>query len=394
MNFPEVRAMGGSIGGMGMGAAGLATHTPSPTPTPTDPSLPPTPSPMTAPPEPTTYLTFQSTPPLPSPPAASHPSIASMWGIGGFTTPPMPPPPPVGCPNTIASTLGIPQMPNVTYFNSRAPMGFNSSKPLAKQHISEERMTAHLNSLHLSDSYCNHRLGKGKVLRSKALSKSVVDEEEDEGLGGDGAMTLESDLQGATRLVIAEEMKKIVPGEAKLPQSILKKLTKPSMEVVLWQPPTSLLRTIITSNIDNKIKEAHNTTPNPPHTTSPSNHTTTNTSTSSLPSSTTSSTTSSTSSSSSSSPDSGISISSPPPALSFLGNNSVSRLAFLRRLHRHHDLHSRRHHRLHKHIHIGARTRPPLPPFDLVWLKGDKLPSSPSKTPGKPRTGPHAGSRG
>lgn len=57
------------------------------------------------------------------------------------------------------------------------------------------------------------------------------DVDEDEGLGGDGAMTLDgssivsaTDLQGASRLVISEEVKRIVPGEAKLPESILKKL--------------------------------------------------------------------------------------------------------------------------------------------------------------------------
>lgn len=58
------------------------------------------------------------------------------------------------------------------------------------------------------------------------------DIDEDEGLGGDGAMSLDgspiigsaSDLQGAPRLVIADEVKRIVPGESKLPESILKKL--------------------------------------------------------------------------------------------------------------------------------------------------------------------------
>ncbi|XP_050699711.1 NHS-like protein 1 isoform X2 [Eriocheir sinensis] len=350
MNFPEVRAMGG----VGLGGAGLPpTHTPTtPTPTQTDSSLPPVPPPVPSPPEATPYLSFQSTPGLSSPPAVSHPSIATMWGIGGFTTPPMPTPPPVVCPNTIASTLGIPQMPNVTYFNSRAPMGFNfrmagslngvpyvfkrkpeeepeEIKQVAKQHISEERMMAHLNSLHLSDRYCNHRLGKGKLRRKGGVTVAGVtggagggagDIDEDEGLGGEGAMSLDgspiiasaSDLQGAPRLVIADEVKRIVPGESKLPESILKKLTQPSMEVVLWQPPTNILRTVIPPSIDNQIKASQSTT------------TTATTSTSSATTSTVSSNVvSSTTSSSSSSPDSGISITSPPPASdSFIGRNS------------------------------------------------------------------------
>ena len=57
------------------------------------------------------------------PPSVSRTSMASMWGIGGFTTPQQPIYHP--CPSrTIASTLGNPQMPSV-YLNSRAPMGFN-----------------------------------------------------------------------------------------------------------------------------------------------------------------------------------------------------------------------------------------------------------------------------
>lgn len=45
----------------------------------------------------------------------------------------------------------------------------------------------------------------------------------DEGLGGDGGMAIDGSSLGP-RLVIAEEVKQIVPGDAKLPESLLKKL--------------------------------------------------------------------------------------------------------------------------------------------------------------------------
>ncbi|XP_071512918.1 uncharacterized protein [Panulirus ornatus] len=325
MNFPEVQAMGGSVGGgVGFGAASLG-HTSAGS----DSNLTVT-SPATSSSETTVYMGFQTTSPLSSPqagyPPVSRPSIASMWGIGGFTTPPLPPPPAV-CPNTIASTLGLPQMPSATYFNSRAPMGFNfrmagshlngipfvykrkpedepgEIKPLAKQHISEERMAAHLNSLHLSESYQNHRLGKKGCTEDFDM---MLDDEVDEGLGGDGTLRLDKlSSEGSARLVIADEVKKIVPGESQLPPSILKKLTKPSMEVVLWQPPRNIIRNIVTPDLNTQLK------------TTESVKSTSESLTSASESSHTGDT------STSSSPDSGISVSSPPPSLSFLGRNSI-----------------------------------------------------------------------
>lgn len=81
--------------------------------------------------------------------------------------------------------------------------------------------------------------------------------------------------------------------------------TKPSMEVVLWQPPRNIIRNIITPNINTQLK------------TTESIKSTSESLTSASDSSHTGDT------STSSSPDSGISVSSPPPSLSFLGRNSI-----------------------------------------------------------------------
>nr|XP_027239584.1 uncharacterized protein LOC113830580 [Penaeus vannamei] len=249
MSFSEVRTMGGSVGtGVGMGAANLG-HLPveevdqAVVPPPPPPAAAPAPPPAVGAPM---FSSFQTASLSSSPtgfPPISRPNIVSMWGIGGFTSPALPTPPAV-TPNTIASTLGNPQMPSVTFFNSRAPMGFNfrmagshlgtpyvykrkpedeleEVKPVVKQHITEEKMSAHLNALHLSESYCNHKLGK------KGLPSEVeLSEDSDEGLGhfGEDQDGMLMDAKGPMRLIISDEVKQVVPGESQLPTSLLKKL--------------------------------------------------------------------------------------------------------------------------------------------------------------------------
>ncbi|XP_076028828.1 uncharacterized protein LOC143017814 isoform X2 [Oratosquilla oratoria] len=210
---------------------------------------------------------------------AVHPGMSSMWGIGGFATP-VAPPPPTSISMTIASTLGNPQMPNASYF-SRAPMGYHSrmsglnlalshavqkrkpadeleeSKPATKQYISEERMAAHLNSLHLSESFHNHRLGKRLKSCSEGRRKGGnIDNEVKEGYYEvDIDNELKEDLKGdrkdpsSPRLILAEEIKHMPAGESPLPLSLIRKLSKPSMEVVLWQPPGSIISNFVAPSV-------------------------------------------------------------------------------------------------------------------------------------------------
>ncbi|XP_047500438.1 uncharacterized protein LOC125046643 [Penaeus chinensis] len=345
MSFSEVRTMGGSVGtGVGMGAANLG-HLPveevdqAVVPPPPPPVAAPAPPPAVGAPM---FSSFQTASLSSSPagfPPISRPNIGSMWGIGGFTSPALPTPPAV-TPNTIASTLGNPQMPSVTFFNSRAPMGFNfrmagshlgtpyvykrkpedeleEVKPVVKQHITEEKMSAHLNALHLSESYCNHKLGK-KGLPSEA----ELSEDADEGLGhfGEDQEGMLLDAKGPMRLIISDEVKQVVPGESQLPASLLKKLTQPSMEVVLWRPPGDVIRNIISTNVGLEDKNGETNTSEPVDSSDSAS------TSSSAPAAAAAAAAPDSAqrgeTSASSSPDSGISVSSPPPSLSFLGQQS------------------------------------------------------------------------
>ncbi|KAK8743124.1 hypothetical protein OTU49_001541, partial [Cherax quadricarinatus] len=133
----------------------------------------------------------------------------------------------------------------------------------------------------------------------------MLDEETDEGLGNNGISQPWKSAKTPSCIVIADEVKQIIPGESQLPASLLKKLTKPSMEVVLWQPPENIIRNIISPSINTEIEPRENQS-------TPSDSLT-NTSTS----------TNTEETSNSSSPDSGISVSSPLPSLSFLGQTST-----------------------------------------------------------------------
>ncbi|KAK4287427.1 hypothetical protein Pmani_039501 [Petrolisthes manimaculis] len=121
-------------------------------------------------------------------------------------------------------------------------------KPLTKQHISEERMAAHLNSLHLSHTYYNHRLGKKCARKSTTTTTTTTttdedldeldSDEEDGGGGGCGGERGDDTGGGGARLILSREVKAAMGnGESPLPTSLLERLRKPRMEVVLWQPP-------------------------------------------------------------------------------------------------------------------------------------------------------------
>lgn len=332
----------GSSSGLPAPAAGasgspdLGKPTPAPSLVPSPPPIPP----LSLSTSGSSILAgIQVSSPLTSPTVSyvpvSRPNIVTMRGIGGFTSPTLSPPPPIVTSNSIASTLGNPQMPSVTYFNSPSPMGFNFRmagshlsglsivykrkpeeepeevrKPVTKQHISEERMAAHLNSLHLSERYCNHRLGK----RGWSEKEVEADMDEDQGLGEDeqpGGSSPE-DAKGSPRLYIANEVNQIIPGESQLPPQLLKKLAQPKMEVVLWQPPGNVIRNIITTTISQQQQQqSEKPSTNPAATVAvPSSEPSTS---SAAPRD----------ASNSSSPDSGVSVTSPPPSLGFPSQDSA-----------------------------------------------------------------------
>ncbi|XP_018018099.1 uncharacterized protein LOC108674649 [Hyalella azteca] len=171
------------------------------------------------------------------------------WGgVGGFASPTQPTPPLCAPPHTIASTLGNPQMPASSTYNTNSSMDYNfrlssihmapATKrksrdedmeirlPAAKQHITEDKVSASLSSLHLSNQYTSHQLGTDAGKVPENLLKDGSDDD--------------SDGSQLPRLYVSTDINKIPLDDRNLlPDALLKNLKRsgPCMDVVLWRPP-------------------------------------------------------------------------------------------------------------------------------------------------------------
>ncbi|KOB74022.1 Uncharacterized protein OBRU01_09659 [Operophtera brumata] len=95
----------------------------------------------------------------------------------------------------------------------------------AKQLITEEKMAAHLNGLHISTEYTAH---------APAESMDVLMESRDA-----GAEALGERAKGHT-IVLSEEVKRIRE-EPILPAVLIERLKKPVMSLVVWKPRDTIL---------------------------------------------------------------------------------------------------------------------------------------------------------
>lgn len=91
--------------------------------------------------------------------------------------------------------------------------------PASKQLITEEKMAAHMRQLHISSSYTSH---DEPVIGTMATKPD--------------APTLPAEEQAYKRVVLCEELRQL-QNEPLLPQCLLSRMQRPSMALVLWQPP-------------------------------------------------------------------------------------------------------------------------------------------------------------
>lgn len=107
-----------------------------------------------------------------------------------------------------------------------------------KQYISEEKMLARLNELHISNNPTTpHKEtnpiegyeNRGHVKSLEELELMLSDESDEESDAEVGGITL------------SPELKKLVKSDSFLPESLLKEIKEPSMALVLWQPPIGVL---------------------------------------------------------------------------------------------------------------------------------------------------------
>ncbi|XP_061393780.1 uncharacterized protein LOC133329306 [Musca vetustissima] len=116
-----------------------------------------------------------------------------------------------------------------------------------KQFISEEKITAHFNGLHISSDYIQHDTG-GAISGSgsdtsttgKCFSNLTYEDYQMT------AKELEKKLLNANRITICDELKKISEQPAQhsvscLPETLLHRFTKPCTALVLWQPPPPII---------------------------------------------------------------------------------------------------------------------------------------------------------
>ncbi|XP_046387062.1 uncharacterized protein LOC124156519 isoform X2 [Ischnura elegans] len=94
-----------------------------------------------------------------------------------------------------------------------------------KQLITEEKMAARLSEMHISSNFTGHQ-----TLPPASVSP-------DPKMGDFSGFKPKDEDGNLKRLVLSEEMKNI-KSEPIIPPSILSKLEKPSMALVLWQPPS------------------------------------------------------------------------------------------------------------------------------------------------------------
>lgn len=162
--------------------------------------------------------------------------------------PPVPPVPPMSIPWSVPS-LQQSELVRFTGTQSFEPVLHQKRKLEApdlldtrrtKQFITEEKMAAHFKELHISPNYHPHST-------SPSTSTDSVDQFPAKQLN----MELELDATNAVdsdqvksiqpRLVLSEELKRLQQDPI-LPSSLLSKLERPSMALVLWEPPSKHLR--------------------------------------------------------------------------------------------------------------------------------------------------------
>ncbi|XP_023232329.1 uncharacterized protein [Centruroides vittatus] len=120
-----------------------------------------------------------------------------------------------------------------------------------KQYISEEKMVARLNELHISNSNIAYDSQtptlKNKNIETKRPFKSL--EELEEMLSDESSEESDPETGGIT---LSPELKKLVQSDLFLAGSPLKELKEPSMAVVLWQPPGGILPQKIKSTFNSE----------------------------------------------------------------------------------------------------------------------------------------------
>jgi len=114
------------------------------------------------------------------------------------------------------------------------------NEPIPKQLITEEKITAHLSRLHISGTSAQEQLLPNSTPEPPIPPPQSEKTSEN---------PLERLVKGGSRIVLAEEVQNLRQ-ESCIPPALLEHLTRPTMAVVLWQPPGSAVNNIISAVVN------------------------------------------------------------------------------------------------------------------------------------------------
>ncbi|XP_025993201.1 uncharacterized protein LOC105197876 isoform X2 [Solenopsis invicta] len=117
-----------------------------------------------------------------------------------------------------------------------------------KQFITEEKIAAHFKDLHISSNYESDRPVPSTSTAHISSCRKQLDMDLD--IDGNAINTEQSELH--PRLVLSEELKRMQE-EPILPSALITKLERPSMALVLWEPPNRHLRILPTRDTPTPI---------------------------------------------------------------------------------------------------------------------------------------------
>ncbi|XP_043502644.1 peroxisomal biogenesis factor 6-like isoform X2 [Polistes fuscatus] len=118
-----------------------------------------------------------------------------------------------------------------------------------KQLITEEKMAAHFQDLHISSSYHSQDPVPSTSMANAQFENSNVE------MDIETTNVVDTENIKTPRLVLSEELKRI-QHESILPTTLLSKLERPSMALVLWEPPSKHLRILPTRDIPTPARNA------------------------------------------------------------------------------------------------------------------------------------------
>ncbi|CAK9811912.1 hypothetical protein ANTPLA_LOCUS7214, partial [Anthophora plagiata] len=119
-----------------------------------------------------------------------------------------------------------------------------------KQFITEEKMAAHFKDLHISSNY---QPQSPVPSTSTAETPPTPPKELNMELDTEAANT--EQVKSENRIVLSETMRRLQQ-DTILPISLLSKLERPTMALVLWEPPSKHLRILPTRNTPTPIPNA------------------------------------------------------------------------------------------------------------------------------------------